>query len=123
MLHRPRAQRRADLRHLSVTTDTLPTRLAYLHREVRPDCHLIVVRDGACYGEIVRRYATDLGLPCWVRRRLGATAGIDLERYAGHRPGDWWDPGWEVGPVDAELLERLDDGRGLLTRWPHAWLL
>lgn len=126
MLHnRPPAQRRAVRPrhpHLFVTVNTMPTHLAYMHRELHTGDHLIVVRHGAEYGEVVHRYATDLKLPHWIRCRLSLAAGINLLRYEGHRPDDWWDPGWEIGPVDAELLEDLGEGR-LIQRFPHAWLL
>lgn len=119
---RPRRRGR-QRRILSVTADTLPTRIAYYLHDLGDGHWLIVVRDGITYGELAAAYARGR-IPVWARARMWVPLGVadpadDVDAY--HRTR-WWREEWETSHTAAELLEGAA-GPDLITRWPHAWLL
>ena len=130
MLHpcpiRPRRRGRHP-RLLSVTADTLSTRVDYLccrvRRATHPEHWLGGVRDGIAYDQLAQAYARDPELT-WARPRMFGPLGVvdpaeDLDAY--HRTR-WWGEDWPTSHVSAEILEKAA-GPSLLTPWPHAWLL
>lgn len=131
MLHdpRPRRPRRRGRPSplLSVTSDTLPTRVDYLCRRVRRATHpghwLLVVRDGITYGQLAAAYARG-NLPAWARARLWAPLGVadPAECWDAYHRTRWWSEDWETNHTAAHLLEDAA-GPDLIEPWPHAWLL
>ena len=123
-LHHPvhLAQRSANPLLLSVTCDDLPRRVAYYRYQVADDHWLIVVRRGITYGAISHAYAR-AGLPAWARERIFGSLGVadPVENVDLYHRTRWWGEDWETSHVSAELLEHA--GPGLITPWPHAWLL
>ncbi|WP_017613512.1 hypothetical protein [Nocardiopsis salina] len=96
MLHPPAAPQCGGVLLSVIVSTQIPPTTTFEVGTLGPDWHLIIVRHGVTFGELVRAYHR--ALPGWARWRLYTSLGVidpavDLVGYIRTR---WWDDEWPI---------------------------